>query len=126
MGGNIVVLSFTHPHFVLQDFCHRSDTFAVTVGGDFVHIFGQQVVVFLFRKVPLTVHQFVRGVQVLGLQVLPGVFVGESYIFGINPGFPQLPEELYQWFDGPEWNQFFALSVKAEYMKFPVRLSDGR
>lgn len=86
VGADVVVLGFAHPHFVLQHFGHRGDAFAVSVHSDGIHIFGEQIIIFLLFEIPLVVHQVVGGIQVLGLQILAGVLLCQFDVFDINDG----------------------------------------
>ena len=104
MCADIVVLSFAHLHFILQHFRHRSNAFPVTVGSDCVHIFGKQVVILLFLKVTLIVHQVVHSIQILSLQILPGIFPCQPFV----PLYRSSPSLFYR---------FYPVRRKSEYAR---------
>ena len=84
MCTDVVILRFTHPHFVLQQFGHRGDALTVTLHGDGIYIFGQQIIVLLFLEITLVVHQVVRGIQVLGLQAFPCILLCQADVFDVD------------------------------------------
>jgi hypothetical protein len=88
MGADVIILCFAHLHFVLQNLGHRSDSFAVTVHGNGVYVFGKQVIVFLFFEVTLIIHQVVGSIQILGLQIFAGIFLCQSQVFNVYCSFP--------------------------------------
>ena len=90
MGADVVVLRFAHPHLVLQHLGHGGDSFAVLIHRDGVYVFGKQVVVPLLLEVALVVHQVVGGVEVLGLQVLSGVLLGQLDVLQVDDRFLRL------------------------------------
>ena len=87
---DIIVLRFTHLHFVLQHLSHWSDPFAITVGSNGIDIFRQQIGIFLFFKITLVIHQVVHRIQILGLQIFPGVLPCQLAILNVDHRFPYL------------------------------------
>ena len=88
MCTNVVVLCLAHPHFILQNFSHWSDSFPIAVGSNRIHFFGKQIIVFLFFKVPLVIHQVIYSIQILCLQILPCIQPWKFHGFDIDHCFP--------------------------------------